>query len=179
MNNQLAKPLLFCSLAFMAGLPAAQAHITLQEPSATQGAYHRAAFKVGHGCEGSPTVRLEVTLPEGLLGAKPMPKPGWQLSTEVEMLARPVTQHGRQVTERVARVVWSGGTLPDAFYDEFVMQFQVAAAAGPLWFNVEQVCEKGRNAWVEKPAGGTDTKGMRFPAALLEVLPAHGHGHQH
>jgi hypothetical protein len=37
-----------------------------------------------------------------------------------------------------------------------------------------------RNPWVEVPATGTSTKGLKMPAALLEVidvLPAGGHTH--
>lgn len=166
--------------ASAAVLPAAHAHVALDVPTLVQGAYYRAAFKVGHGGERLPTVRMVVSQPEGVLGAKPMPKPGWQLSTANEKLARPVTAHGRQITERVARVVWSGGSLPNAFYDELVMQFQIMAEPGPLWFPVEQVCEKGRNAWTEIPAAGQDPHALKFPAAALEVIaPGHDAAHHH
>jgi uncharacterized protein YcnI len=43
-----------------------------------------------------------------------------------------------------------------------------------------QTCEKGSNQWVEVPASGASTKGLKSPAALLEVLdvqPAGGHSH--
>lgn len=152
----------------MAGI--AQAHVTLQERSVVQGAYHRAAFKVGHGCEGSPTVKIVVDLPEGIVAAKPMPKAGWQVSTDTKPLAQPYESHGKRVTERVARVTWTGGPLPDAHYDEFVMQFQVTAAPGTLWIPVEQFCEKGRNPWTEVPAAGQDAHSLKFPAVRLDVL---------
>jgi uncharacterized protein YcnI len=156
----------------------AHAHVTIAERSAVQGSYHRAAFKVGHGCEGSPTVKVVVDLPDGLEGAKPMPKPGWRLSTETRPLGTPIESHGRRITERVARVVWEGGPLPDAHYDEFVVQFQVKAAPGPVWIAVDQICEKGSNPWKEVPAAGQNAHGLKFPAARLDVLaPATEHKH--
>jgi uncharacterized protein YcnI len=157
----------------------AQAHVTIQERTAVQGTYHRAAFKVGHGCEGSPTVKVVIDLPEGLVGAKPMPKAGWQISTETRPLAKPYDSHGKAVTERVARVTWSGGSLPDAHYDEFVMQFQVKADAGVLWIPVDQICEKGRNPWMEVPQTGTETRGLKFPAARFDVLAPAKSEHKH
>lgn len=102
MNFKLSASILFAVNTF--AITAAQAHVTIQERSAVQGAYHRAAFKVGHGCEGSPTVKVVIDLPEGLVGAKPMPKAGWQITTEIRPLAKPYDSHGKAVTERVARV---------------------------------------------------------------------------
>jgi uncharacterized protein YcnI len=177
MNFKLSASILF-AVNTMA-ITAAQAHVTIQERTAVQGAYHRAAFKVGHGCEGSPTVKVVIDLPEGLVGAKPMPKAGWQVSTEIRPLAQPYDSHGKAVTERVARVTWSGGSLPDAHYDEFVMQFQVKADAGVLWIPVDQICEKGRNPWLEVPQTGTETRGLKFPAARFDVLAPAKSEHKH
>lgn len=161
-KGSLARRLAFLSLAWPL---LASAHVSLHEPTAVQGAYHRAAFKVGHGCAGSPTTELAVLLPEGVTSARPMPKPGWQLVSEP--------------TPTGTRVVWRGGALDDQHYDEFVMQFKVTAAAGPLWFPVEQRCAQGRNDWKERPATGTSTQGLRYPAVLLEVVAPSAGGHAH
>jgi periplasmic copper chaperone A len=161
------------------GMGQALAHVTLLERTVVQGTYFRAAFKVGHGCEGSPTTQIVVDLPEGVVGAKPMPKAGWEVRTDIQRLAVPYDAHGKTITERVARVSWTGGSLPDAQYDEFVMQVQVLAGPGPIWFAVNQVCEKGNNPWTEIPASGTSTQGIPFPAALLEVVAPTVPAHQH
>jgi uncharacterized protein YcnI len=76
-------------------------------------------------------------------------------------------------------VTWSGGSLPDAHYDEFVMQFQVKADAGVLWIPVDQICEKGRNPWLEVPKTGTETRGLKFPAARFDVLAPAKSEHKH
>ena len=156
-------------LPLVAFVPASSlAHVSLSHPTAEQGSYHRASFQVGHGCAGSPTVSLAVLLPAGVSGVRPGPKAGWQLDVET------APQGGE-----VQRVVWRGGPLDDRHYDEFVMRFKVTAAPGPLWFRVEQVCAQGRNDWTAVPASGTDTRGLKQPAALLEVVAPAAAGHAH
>ena len=40
------------------------AHVVLEKREAAVGSYYKAVFQVAHGCEGSPTVGLEVTIPD-------------------------------------------------------------------------------------------------------------------
>lgn len=163
--------LLLCAAS---ALTAAHAHIVLAQPTAPAGSSYRATFKVGHGCDGSAVTAISVRLPAGVRGAKPMPKAGWTVERRTEPLAQPVTAHGKTVTE----ITWRGGPLPEGFYDEFVVQLQLPEQPGPLWFPVVQVCEQGRIDWVEVPAQGTSTRGLKAPAALLQVAPAE-HAHPH
>jgi uncharacterized protein YcnI len=160
------------------------AHITLQDGAAAAGAAYRATLRVGHGCNGSPTTAIQVRIPAGFNGAQPMPKAGWTLSTRVGALEQPYESHGTRFTEGVLEITWtangSANALPDAYYDEFVLRGSTPTKPGPLWFKVTQVCEKGSTAWVEVPHAGTSTKGLKSPAALLEVLDiqaAGGHNH--
>ena len=70
--------------------------------------------------------------------------------------------------------------LPNDLYDEFLLRGNTPTQPGALWFKVVQTCTKGVNAWVEVPTDGTSTKGLKSPAALLEVLdiqPTSGHKH--
>ena len=160
------------------------AHITLQDGAAAAGAAYRATLRVGHGCNGSPTTAIQVRIPAGFNGAQPMPKAGWTLSTRVGALEQPYESHGTRFTEGVLEITWTANgpanALPDAYYDEFVLRGSTPPQPGPLWFKVTQVCEKGSTAWVEVPPAGTSTKGLKSPAALLEVLDiqaAGGHNH--
>ncbi|HXG28106.1 MAG TPA: YcnI family protein [Nevskiales bacterium] len=153
------------------------AHVTLEQPSAPAGSHYKAVFRVGHGCAGSPTIGLTVTLPPGVTGAKPMPKPGWSLATRIEKLAVPYRSHGRTITEDVAAVSWRGGPLPDAHYDEFVIRLRLPEAPGPLYFKVAQFCERGRIDWADIPAEGRTLEDYKTPAAVLEVLPADAPAH--
>src|SRR5438094_337046 len=110
--------ILFASLAAALAAPAAQAHITLEQSSAPAGAYQKLTFRVGHGCDGSATNGITVVLPEGVNGAKPMPKAGWTIATTDGKLDAPAMAHGAAVTSAVREVSWKGGPLPDSQYDE-------------------------------------------------------------
>jgi uncharacterized protein YcnI len=158
-------------------------HVTLQDPVTSAGAAYRAVLRVGHGCEGSSTTGMKVTMPAGFNGAQPMPKPGWTVSTTVGKLAEPYESHGTRYTEGVLEIIWtakgSDNALPAAHYDEFVFRGTASAKVGPQWFKVLQSCDKGVNAWVDVPASGINTKDLKMPAALLQVQDVQGAGHSH
>ncbi len=164
-------------IAAVLAAPFAQAHIGLEQNSATAGAYQKLTFKVGHGCDGSATNAITVLLPEAVTGAKPMPKAGWTISTADAKLNAPVVSHGVTITSAVREVSWKGGPLPDSQYDEFSMQVKLPDAAGKYYFKVTQVCEMGRAEWNELPAAAGPK--MKFPAPMLEVIPASAPAHQH
>ena len=162
-----------CAINVWAGT--AFAHIVLQDKQASVGSYYKAVLQVGHGCRGAATTAVRVQVPKGLQGAKPMPKAGWTLSTEVAPLAAPYDSHGQRITEDVAAITWtaaSAAALPDAHYDEFVLRGQLPDTAGPLWFAVRQSCGAVVQDWAEVPASGTVTKGLKLPAPLLQVMDA-------
>ena len=158
-------------------------HAVLNDPAALAGTGYRAAVRIGHGCEGSPVTAVRVTIPEGFLGAKPMPKAGWVVASKVGKLAKPYDDHGKQVTEGVTEITWTASSkeywLQDAWFDEFVLRGSLPKEAGPLWFKVMQICEKGSIDWAEVPASGNSTKGLKFPAALLEIIESGAMAHQH
>lgn len=160
--------------AILAGATPAFPHIFLESGSAAAGTAYKAAFQVGHGCKGSPTTGLSVQIPDGFQGAKPYPKAGWNLSTQLGKLAKPYEQHGQQVLEDTTLVSWTAGSpaaaLPDAYFDEFVLRGKLPATPGPLWFKVLQTCENGSNSWSEVPASGVSVQGLKSPAVLLEVV---------
>lgn len=163
---------------------AAQAHVTLDQPEAPAGSSYRAVFKLGHGCEGgAATKEVVITLPEGLLrGAKPMPKPGWTLTTQRRPLKTPYDSHGKPVTYELAEVRWVARSeadfLQDDWYDEFVVRATLGAEPGDVWFKVRQMCTKGEWNWAEVPSAATPKP--RAPAVKLKVTPADAHaGHAH
>lgn len=169
---------ILATLIVALGITTAQAHVVLEEPAALAGSSYRAAFRVGHGCAGSPTTGIQVYLPAGVRGAKPMPKAGWALTTRRAPLAQPYESHGKTVREDVVEISWTvqnpAQALPDDWYEEFVLRASLPAQAGALWFRVLQTCASGQLDWADIPAQGTSTRGMKTPAALLEVLPGGG-----
>jgi uncharacterized protein YcnI len=70
-------------------------------------------------------------------------------------------------------VAWSGGNLPDAYYDEFVLRGMLASdlPAGMLYFPVVQECEKGVDRWIEIPEAGKTSEDYETPAPGVNVLP--------
>jgi uncharacterized protein YcnI len=162
------------ALAVLTGASPSFSHVVLQDGVALAGTSYRAVLRVGHGCDGSPTTGMQVTIPDGFTGAQPMLKVGWTLVTKVGKLAEPYTSHGKTYTEGVQEIIWTANgpenALPANFYDEFILRGITPAKAGAVWFKVVQSCAKGVNTWVEVPASGMSTKGLKSPAALLELL---------
>lgn len=172
------------SLLLLGMALSSNAHVVLEDQAALAGSSYKAVFRVGHSCPGAATTGITVRLPAGFEGAKPMPKVGWNLETWLAPLAQPYINHGETITEDVAEVRWTvknaADALPDAWYDEFVLRGTLPKTAGALWFKVLQTCTQGQLDWAEIPASGTSTKGIKAPAALLEVLPSgpqQGHSH--
>ena len=153
------------------------AHVTLERQEAPVGASYKAVLRVPHGCSGSPTTAIRVRVPTGIIGVKPMPKPGWELNAVTGKYPKPYTLRGAQVTEGVTEISWSGGKLPDAHYDEFVFISTIAAELKPgqtIYFPVVQQCEKGVHRWIEIPTGKGSHghgDGGPEPAPGLRLLP--------
>ena len=128
---------------------------------------------MGHGCEGSATTGITVRIPAGFQGAKPYPKAGWTLAVKQEKLAKSYDSQGKTVTEAVSVVSWTAASkdaaLQDAFFDDFMLRGKLPETAGPLWFKVLQACASGSLDWGDVPAAGASSKGLKFPALLLDV----------
>lgn len=151
----------------------AQAHVTLSPRDARAGAPYRAVLGVTHGCEGAATTRLRVEIPEGVIGVKPMPKPGWQLETRRGPYARSYDFfHGQQLGEGVKEIAWSG-RLDDQFYDEFVFAASLSdALEGTVAFPVTQECDGTVVRWVETPAAGQSAHALTHPAPSVTLAAA-------
>jgi copper(I)-binding protein len=164
------------ALVLMPAAAPALAHVSLEQAVAAPGSGYKAVFRIGHGCEGTATHTVRVQLPEGFRGARPMPKAGWAIELRRAPLAQPYESHGKRIAEDVVEVTWRARSreawLPDAHYDEFVLRGQAPEQAGPAWFKVQQLCERGRWDWSDIPASGTATRGLRAPAVLLMVQAA-------
>lgn len=157
----------------------AAGHVGGTPSDATAGASTVLTLTVGHGCDGSPTTRLEVQVPESVLSVTPTRHPLWDVQvTEVDLEEPATDAHGNEVTRRTDRVTWTARTpLPDGVRDTVELAFQVPDAAGDvLAFPTVQECAEGETAWVEVPAEGQDPHELEQPAPMFEVLPADGDG---
>ena len=71
---------------------------------------------------------------------------GWTLTTVTGKYPKAYKLFHAEISEGVTEISWSGGKLPDAWYDEFVFQGFVAGdleAGKTIYFPVVQECEKG------------------------------------
>lgn len=169
--------------AFFVGISSAPslAHIALQQREATAGTY-KAVLGVPHGCDGEPTISLRVEIPEGFVGAQPMPKPGWDIKIEKGDYAQVYHLHSEEVGSGPVAVTWSGGNLPDEYYDEFTLRGTLAGVRDGqrLFFKTVQTCSSGKQqAWIEEPAAGQDAHALKHPAPFLVIRAANGSAHDH
>lgn len=170
--------------ATLGPLVPARAHISLERGAAPADSTYKAVLRVPHGCEGAATTGLKVKIPNGLIAVKPMPKPGWTLTTTTAPYDKTYDYFGKPMSQGVVEIAWTGGSLPDDNYDEFVFQGRLAKelTAGALALPIMQECAKGSTAWTEIAAPGADPHALKHPAPVLLVQapgPAHGQAATH
>lgn len=160
----------------------AAAHVTASPGEAPAGGFTAATLTVGHGCEGSPTTKLTVQIPEGINNVTPAIVTGWTAEVTTEPLPEPITDaHGNEVTERESVVTYTatpGNELPDGFRQEFTIGYQAPETPGEhLFFKTIQTCEVGETAWVEEYTGEGEEPEAPSPVVLVTEAAGDGHGH--
>lgn len=162
------------------GAGAASAHVTVTPSTTAAGAYTVLTFSVGHGCEGSPTTKIAIQMPEAIPSVTPTLNQGWDVRKVTEKLAEPIEDaHGNKLTERISQVVYTAKTpLADGFRDTFELSVQLPETEGEtVTFPVVQTCQKGQTGWIETPAEGQDAEELESPAPAFTITPASGEGH--
>ncbi|APG84569.1 copper metallochaperone [Sinorhizobium americanum CCGM7] len=160
----------------------AHAHATLEVDSTSNEKTFKAILQVPHGCDGKPTTEVQVKLPEGFVFAKPQPKPGWELEIIKGDYQKTYDNHGTKVSSGPVEIRWKGGSLPDEFYDTFVIRGKVSGFDNEtvLAFPTTQLCgAEAKVVWDQVPADGEDAHALEHPAPTVTVTPAsaeHAHG---
>jgi periplasmic copper chaperone A len=152
----------------------AGAHVVFDKPEVAPGELATAALRVTHGCNGSSTTRIEITIPDEITRVNPRALSGWIVSRQMRRLEQPITQHGTQITEVISKLVWTGGPLMDGEYQEFEFRYQAPSQPDrTIYFPVEQVCEQGKTSWTNIPRIGQRWGDVKEPAPYIRViLPA-------
>ncbi len=168
--------------ALAVGLAApASAHVTVTPSETAAGAYTVLTFSVGHGCEGSPTTKIAIEIPEGINAVTPTRNDYYDVTKQPAKLDPPVTDdYGNRLTERVATVTYTATTaLPDGFRDTFELQVQIPedAEGEELTFPAIQTCRRGETAWTQIPAAGQSEDDLESPAPAFAVTAAEDDGH--
>ncbi len=127
------------ALAAVAFSSAALAHIDPDPTEAQAGSTLSVAFTVEHGCDGSPTIQLDMRLPEGVTGASPDPIAGWEGSIDADV------------------VTFVGGPLADDEEGTFSVTMTLPPTPDTtIYFPFVQRCEVGEIRWIAIP---TDDSG--------------------
>ncbi|GLS46665.1 copper chaperone PCu(A)C [Methylobacterium brachythecii] len=179
MSNRLCRAALLVALPLTLSVSAALAHAVLERKEAAPNASYRGVVQIMHGCDGAATTRVTVTIPEGVIGAKPMPKPGWQLATTKGSYAKAYQSFHGKVSEGVTAITWSGGSLGDDEVDEFTFFARISddfAPGSTVYFPVEQECAgaggKGGIAWTQVPQAGQNPHDLKTPAPGVKIVAA-------
>jgi periplasmic copper chaperone A len=147
----------------------ASAHVTVSASTTAAGSYSVLTFSVGHGCDGSPTTTVAISLPETITTATPTVNPNWTISKVTVPLDEPIAEEdGDEITERVSQIVYTAKTpLAADQRDTFALSLALVGEEGDvLEFPTLQTCEVGETNWA----------GEEVPAVTLTAA-AEGDGH--
>jgi len=155
--------------------PAAGAHVTANPTTAPAGGFAMIAFRVPHGCEESPTTKLTIRIPDGVVSVTPQAVPGWTVETTSGKLSEPVELHGETVTEGVKTVTWTGGPLAAHEFTDFGISMALPdrPAGTMLYFPAIQQCAEGVTRWIQIPVEGEEEP--EEPAPGVELTAAESH----
>jgi uncharacterized protein YcnI len=161
------------ALVVLSAAPAA-AHVTISPSTGTAGAFTVLTVSVPHGCEGSPTTKVALQMPEQITDVTPTRDALWEVEKVMQTLEEPLTDtHGNEVTERVEQVVYTtDDPLPEGYRDAFELSLQLPDTPGEtLAFPVIQTCEDGETAWVETSEDGSPEE-LEAPAPTVALQAA-------
>ena len=174
------KKLMLATAIFAATTSAALSHATLTNQSAVQGRSFYTGIRISHGCDQQATIRVSVQIPEGLIGVKPQLKEGWDIELITGDYENTYPYHGREMSSGVKEVIWSGGELPNEFFDVFEIRGTVTdhfAVDETVYLPVVQNCADGSHHWVEIPAEGQTRHDLDKPAPGFTVEQGEHHAH--
>lgn len=127
------------------------AHIDPEPAEAPAGSELVVGFTVEHGCDGSPTVQLDMRLPVGVTTPVPEAIDGWTGSVDGDV------------------VTFVGGPLPDDTPQTFRIEMTLPVQPGTtLYFPFVQRCEIGEIRWIDVPTDGSGTE-LDEPAPAMTL----------
>ena len=140
------------AIGVLCGWPSvAFAHIDPEPAEAPAGSELVVGFTVEHGCDGSPTVQLDMRLPVGVMAPVPEAIDGWTASVDGDV------------------VTFVGGPLPDDTPQTFRIGMTLPLEPGTtLYFPFVQRCEIGEIRWIDVPTDGSGTE-LDEPAPAMTL----------
>jgi uncharacterized protein YcnI len=166
----------------LAGITAASAHVGVTPDKTEANSYALLTFGVPHGCDGSSTTKVTITLPAELNDAQPTVNPNWTVEKVVEQLPEPKKlADGATITKRTSQIVYTAKSpLDPELRDALVLSVKLPDVTGKtLHFPTLQNCEQGQTDWSEIAKDGEDPHSLKAPAPSITVTAAaaaDGHG---
>lgn len=157
------------------GIASAAAHVTVNASDTAANSYSLLTFSIPHGCDGSATTKIAISLPSGIDDATPTVNPNWTASKVTEKLAQPKTlENGSKVTERTSQIVYTAKTpLDPELRDALVLSLKLPEKVGEqLDFPVLQSCVKGQTNWANLVKPGQDHDAVEDPAPFITLSAA-------
>jgi len=152
------------------------AHVTANPDEGVAGSYFRTALRVSHGCSGSPTVALRVQIPEALGQVKPEAKADWSIAIATREPEQPESSREPSSSRGGREIVWHGGRLSDAHFEEFGLSMKLPDAAGRTFYlPVVQECAEGANEWTSIPDSPDQWHAIERPAPFIRVIQGEEH----
>ncbi|RWZ59621.1 DUF1775 domain-containing protein [Labedella populi] len=148
---------------------AASAHIGVTPDTTAAGAYANLTFAVPHGCDGSSTTEIRITIPGDVITVTPTVNPNWDVA-EVPSETDP---------DYTAAVVYTAKTpLTDGLRDTFTLSVPLpdGEPGDALAFPVLQTCEVGSTVWDEETVEGEEEPEHPAPIVTLTEASTDGHG---
>ena len=161
------------------GLGVASAHVSLTPGEAPAGSSTIVTLALSHGCDGSSTTQISISVPDEVETIAPGMNYGWTVETVADDAATPAAD-GHDATGRTSEIIYTAKEpLPDGIYDQFLLQVRVPddMEGDTLYFPTIQTCEEGETAWIQIPADGQDPDELDDPAPSLTVTAPVEGGH--
>ncbi|MFS0912383.1 YcnI family protein [Microbacterium sp. 179-I 3D2 NHS] len=145
----------------------AGAHVGVSPDQVAAGDHGVLTFSFSHGCDGSPTTALHITMPDGLASVAPTMDGDWSIDVERgdDGLVRAVTYTALAPVPNDLR----GAVSMSVGLDEDTPE--------SLAFPVVQECVEGSTEWTQLAENGEDPHSLDAPAPVVTVTEAAaGHG---
>ncbi|GAA5815214.1 hypothetical protein MFLAVUS_008720 [Mucor flavus] len=149
--------------AFAAAISSVHAHINLSPKYAEPNQVLNTMFHVPHGCNGSSTVSISVTVPETVTNITARPVEKWTLATA----------YRDSSNASVSTITWSGGLLKGTDALDFPIILTVpnvdlsSQANVSFYFPVVQTCEVGSINWTSTSTAHGSADGEPAPALIV------------
>ncbi|MFD4691588.1 YcnI family protein [Streptomyces sp. NPDC058463] len=161
----------------------ALAHVSVQpEGTAAKGGYATVNVKVPNERADASTVKVEVSFPADhpLASVMAQPVAGWNIQVSKSKLSKPLTLHGKSITETVSKVTWTATDkgIEPGYFQKFPLSVgQLPTDADELVLKALQTySNKEVVRWIEPPAKGQEEPEHPAPVLPLSAASDDDHG---